>query len=97
LENLQQEEELIRSSQHPILISLEENVEIAKKIRMAQAKHKFEQLGVYLDRLLVERQQRIWDTWKVRFLLFILLITPLFFGGGGESKKKHAFLSGPFD
>ncbi|PLW53571.1 hypothetical protein PCANC_06713 [Puccinia coronata f. sp. avenae] len=64
LENLQQEEELIRSSQHPILISLEENVEIAKKIRMAQAKHKFEQLGVYLDRLLVERQQRIWDTWK---------------------------------
>ncbi|WAQ85766.1 hypothetical protein PtA15_6A395 [Puccinia triticina] len=63
LENLQEEEELIKSSQHPILISLEENVEIGKELRLSQARKKFEQLNTYLDRLNYERQQRIWDTW----------------------------------
>jgi len=64
LENLQQEEELIKASQHPILLSLQENVDIAKELRLNQARQKFQQLGTYLDRLNYERQQRIWDTWK---------------------------------
>ncbi|KNZ62278.1 hypothetical protein VP01_1291g4 [Puccinia sorghi] len=64
LESLQQEEELIKASQHPILLSLQENVDIAKELRLTQARQKFQQLGAYLDRLNYERQQRIWDTWK---------------------------------
>ncbi|EGG13180.1 uncharacterized protein MELLADRAFT_76247 [Melampsora larici-populina 98AG31] len=69
LASLDEEEEMIRSSTHPLLVELQANIDRGRHVKLRQAHLKHEALKTYLGRQQHEQEQRVWATWadeKVR-------------------------------
>ncbi|KAH9812557.1 hypothetical protein DFH28DRAFT_930980 [Melampsora americana] len=63
LASLDEEEEMIRSSTHPLLVELQANVDRGRNVKLRQAHLKHEALKAYFGRLQHEQEQRVWATW----------------------------------
>lgn len=65
LASLDEEEAMIRSSSHPLLIDLQTNLERGRLVKHRQAHLKHEALKTYFARQHHEQEQRIWSNWAV--------------------------------
>lgn len=76
LASLDEEEEMIRSSTHPLLVELQANIDRGRHVKLRQAHLKHEALKAYFGRQQHEQEQRVWATWadeKVRLRSELLL------------------------
>ncbi|KAG0149135.1 hypothetical protein CROQUDRAFT_669413 [Cronartium quercuum f. sp. fusiforme G11] len=76
LASLDEEEAMIRSSSHPLLVELQANIDRGRLLKLRQAQLRHEALKAYLARQHEEQEERIWSTWtdeKVKLRSELLL------------------------
>lgn len=77
LASLDEEEEMIRSSTHPLLVELQANIDRGRHVKLRQAHLKHEALKAYFGRQQHEQEQRVWATWAVSHPVPLLCVKKL--------------------